>query len=96
MTEPGRCEHCGHDLSQAIRALTDVVRALAAKDAIEADRLLYDLKGAAAALSMSEATLRREYQAGRIIFRRSSRKYYVARDELLRYIAEMDAPGPGE
>lgn len=84
------------DLSQAIRGLTDVVRSLSGRDAIEPDRLLYDLKGAAAALSMSEATLRREYQAGRLVFRKSGGKYFVARDELLRYIDGLSAPGPGE
>ncbi len=91
------CEQCGHELSAAVHSLAKTVSVLANRNRVEDDGLLlYDLKSAAAALSMSEKTLRREYRAGRLVFKKSGGRYFVARDELLRYIDGLDAPGPGE
>lgn len=60
----------------------------------EPDKLLYSLKEAAAKVSMSEKTLRREYQANNLVIREKGGRYYVEHDELLRWVQSLDAPAP--
>lgn len=58
--------------------------------------LQYPLKEAAALLRVSEKTLRREYKAGRILFRQYGGRYFVDHEELLRWRNELPQPAPGE
>lgn len=56
----------------------------------------YPLKEAAALLRVSEKTLRREYKAGRIVFREKGGRYYVDHEECIRWRNNLPQPAPGE
>lgn len=63
---------------------------------IDKPALEYPLREAAEILRVSEKTLRREYQAGRIIFRFHSGKYFVDHEECVRWRDSQPQPAPGE
>ena len=56
----------------------------------------YPLREAAEVSRVSVDTLRREYKAGRIVFRRVAGKYYVDHEELVRWRDGHPQPAPGE
>lgn len=56
----------------------------------------YPLKEAASLLRVSEKTLRREYKAGRIVFREKGGRYYVDHEECIRWRNNLPQPAPGE
>jgi len=56
----------------------------------------YPLKEAAEKLRVSEKTLRREYKAGRIVFREKGGRYYVDHEECIRWRNNLPQPAPGE
>ena len=58
--------------------------------------LQYPLKEAASLLRVSEKTLRREYKAGRIVFREKGGRYYVDHEECIRWRNNLPQPAPGE
>ncbi|MDJ0454375.1 helix-turn-helix domain-containing protein [Gordonia amicalis] len=65
-------------------------------DLRDAEAFQYPLKEAATKVRVSEKTLRREYKAGRILFRQYGGRYFVDHEELVRWRNNLPQPAPGE